>query len=310
MQDDIVKEGATRLQQDVSVMRGIIVKGIGGFYYVDTGSGVVECRARGLFRKDKIKPCVGDEVDVETGVHTDEAVITRIHERRNHFLRPPVSNVDQFVIVTALADPAPNFTVLDRFILAAESESVDVVLCFTKKDLTGFKTMKMVREVYGKLYPHLFTDARDPASVSKLIPMLGGKKSALAGPSGAGKSTILRTLRQGDGSIRTGTVSEKTGRGRHTTRHVEIFGMDFGGMVFDTPGFTSFDLSPDISETTLQELYPEFVGRREACRFSGCLHIHEPDCAVREAVEKGYIHPLRYESYRSELERIQKDKAY
>ena len=291
-------------------MQGIIVKGIGGFYYVDTGNGeIVECKARGLFRKDNIKPCVGDEVDVSVGLTSDEAVITDIHPRRNHFLRPPVSNVDQFVIVTAMADPAPNFTVLDRFILTAEAENVEIVLCFTKKDLASFKSMKQIREIYGSIYPHLFVDARDPVSVEKLIPFLQGKKSALAGPSGAGKSTILRTLRR-DETIQTGSVSEKTGRGRHTTRHVEIFGMGFGGMVFDTPGFTSFDLSPDIEEEVLQELYPEFAGYRERCRFKGCLHWQEPDCAVREAAEKGSIHPLRYESYRKELELLRQEKKY
>ena len=168
-------------------MQGIIVKGIGGFYYVDTGAGsIVECKARGLFRKDNIKPCVGDEVDISIGLASDEAVITDIHPRKNHFARPPVSNVDQFVIVTAMADPAPNFTVLDRFILSAEAADVDIVLCFTKKDLATFKSMKQIREIYGKLYPHLFVDAREAASVEKLIPFLQGKKTALAGPSGAG----------------------------------------------------------------------------------------------------------------------------
>ncbi len=291
-------------------MQGIIVKGIGGFYYVDTGAGsIVECKARGLFRKDNIKPCVGDEVDISIGLASDEAVITDIHPRKNHFARPPVSNVDQFVIVTAMADPAPNFTVLDRFILSAEAADVDIVLCFTKKDLATFKSMKQIREIYGKLYPHLFVDAREAASVEKLIPFLQGKKTALAGPSGAGKSTILRTLR-GDDTIQTGSVSEKTGRGKHTTRHVEIFGMEFGGMVFDAPGFTSFDLSPEIEEAMLQELYPEFSGYRDQCRFNGCLHLQEPECAVREAAEKGRIHPLRYESYRKELELLRQEKKY
>ncbi len=290
-------------------MRGIIVKGIGGFYYVDVGNEVVECKARGLFRKENIKPCVGDEVDISIGLTSDEAVITKIYERKNHFPRPPVSNVDQFLIVTAMADPAPNFTVLDRFILSAEAQNIDIILCFTKKDLASFKSMKEIREIYGKIYPHLFIDARDPVSTGKLIPFLKGKKSALAGPSGAGKSTILRTLR-GDETIQTGSVSEKTGRGRHTTRHVEIFGMEFGGMVFDTPGFTSFDLSGDVEEDMLQELYPEFQKYREKCRFNRCLHMHEPDCAVREAVEKGMIHPVRYESYLKELNRIQQEKKY
>ena len=290
-------------------MHGIIVKGIGGFYYVDTGDEIVECKARGLFRKENIKPCVGDEVDISIGLASDNAVITEIRERKNYFLRPPVANVDQFVVVASLADPAPNYTVLDRFLMTAEAGGLDILLCFTKKDLASFKIMKTAADIYGKLYPHLFLDAREERSVDGLIPYLKGKKSALAGPSGAGKSTILRTLR-GDESIQTGTVSEKTGRGRHTTRHVEIFRMEFGGMMFDTPGFTSFDLSEEVGEEDLQELFPEFREYRSACRFNGCLHLQEPDCAVREAVENGKIHPQRYDSYKEEMALIRQRKKY
>ncbi len=292
------------------IKQGTIVKGIGGFYYVDTGSEIVECKARGLFRKENLKPCVGDEVDITIGLSSDDAVISAIHERRNCFERPPVSNVDQFIVVTALADPEPNFKVLDRFIVCAEASGVDVLICFTKKDKVGFRILKQMSDIYKGVYPFVFLDGRDPSSAESLIPYLKGRKSALAGPSGAGKSTILRTLRGNDDSILTGSVSEKTGRGRHTTRHVELFSLEFGGMVFDTPGFTSFDLFSEITEDELQELYPEIAEYRSGCRFKGCMHVSEPDCAVREAVSHKKIHPVRYESYLAELDIMKQNRKY
>ena len=289
---------------------GTIIRGIGGFYHVDTGDTIVECRARGLFRKQNIKPCVGDEVIYELTEDTEEltGVITSIMERKNHFLRPPVSNIDQFIVVCALADPDPNYIILDRFLLAAERESVDIVICFTKKDIAEESVIERVKEIYHDVYPLIFLDARDHENVKDMIPYLFDKKSALAGPSGAGKSTILNTLRK-DSGAKTGAVSEKTGRGRHTTRHVELFRMDFGGMVFDTPGFTSFDI-PDIQTENLAELYPDLYRYADNCRFKGCLHDREPECSVSTAVERGLIHPLRYKSYLEQLQLLKNSKKY
>lgn len=292
------------------IKQGTIIKGIGGFYYVDTGEEIVECKARGLFRKENMKPCVGDEVDISIGLSSDDVVISRIKERKNHFLRPPVSNVDQFVVVTALVDPEPNQRILDRFIVCAEAKNVDVVLCFTKKDAAGFKAVKQMADTYKGVYPYVFVDGRDPSSVSDLIPYLKDRKSALAGPSGAGKSTILRTLRGNDEKILTGSVSEKTGRGKHTTRHVEVFSLEFGGMVFDTPGFTSFDIFSEIGEDELQEYYPEIAAYRSGCRFKGCYHLSEPGCAVRKAVSEKKIHPARYGSYVTEMELLKQKRKY
>ena len=289
---------------------GTIIRGIGGFYQVDTGNEIVECRARGIFRKQNIRPCVGDEVMIERTEDTEEVtgVITSITERKNHFLRPPVANIDQFIVVCALADPDPNYIVLDRFLLAAERESVDIVICFTKKDIAEESVMANVKEIYHNVYPLIFLDARDHENVKDIIPYLFDKKSALAGPSGAGKSTILNTLRR-DSGVKTGTVSEKTGRGRHTTRHVELFRMDFGGMVFDTPGFTSFDI-PDIQPEELAELYPDLYRYAGNCRFKGCLHDREPECGVRTAMENGAVHPLRYQSYTEQLELLKNNRKY
>ncbi len=289
---------------------GTIIRGVGGFYHVDTGTEIVECRPRGIFRKQKIKPCVGDEVSFERTEDTEEVtgVINSIAERKNHFLRPPVSNIDQFIVVCALADPDPNFTVLDRFLLAAERENVEIVICFTKMDIASEARISEAREIYQDVYPLIFLDARKHENVQDMIPYLFDKKSALAGPSGAGKSTILNTLRN-DSEARTGTVSEKTGRGRHTTRHVELFRMEFGGMVFDTPGFTSFDI-PDMEPEALSELYPDLYRYEGNCRFKGCLHDAEPECGVRAAVEQGDIHPLRYRSYIEQLGLLRNSRRY
>ena len=290
--------------------KGTIIRGVGGFYQVDTGTELVECRARGIFRKNNVKPCVGDEVIFERTEDTEDntGVITGIGERKNHFLRPPVSNIDQFIVVCALADPDPNFIVLDRFLIAAEREAVDIVICFTKIDIAAPHVIEEAREVYSHVYPLIFLDARDHENVKDVIPFLFDKKSALAGPSGAGKSTILNTLRN-DSGARTGSVSEKTGRGRHTTRHVELFRMEFGGMVFDTPGFTSFDI-PEMETAELAGYYPDLFRYSDQCRFKGCLHDQEPDCGVRQAVEKGDIHPQRYQSYIEELGLLRKNRKY
>lgn len=285
------------------IEHGTIVKGIAGFYYVDTGEKIYECKARGVFKNENMKPAVGDEVDID--ISEDTAVVTKIHERRNLFLRPPVSNVEQFVVVSSLADPKPNIAVIDKFLTAAELNGVESVICFTKCDLVSEKEIQNMKDIYSNVYPVVFLNTLEEKGINDLIPYLFEKKSALAGPSGVGKSTILNALRKNveEESVETGVVSEKTRRGRHTTRHVELFRMDFGGFVFDTPGFTSFD-APDIPEEDLQHLFPEmehFIGN---CRFNGCRHLMEPDCAVREAVDSGEIHQMRYKSYCSQIEQI------
>jgi ribosome biogenesis GTPase / thiamine phosphate phosphatase len=283
------------------ILSGTIVKGIAGFYYVEAGGVVYECKARGVFKNEKMKPYVGDEVDID--ISDDTPVVVRIHERKNEFLRPPVANVEQFVIVSAMTYPEPNLPVIDKFLVMAELKDVDAVLCFTKVDLVSEKKISEMRAVYSSIYPVAFIDAKDESSVQDLVPYLFEKKSALAGPSGVGKSTILSALRR-DTSIQTGAISEKTKRGRHTTRHVELFSLDFGGKVFDTPGFTSFDV-PDIGEDELQFLFPDIERYTGQCKFgSGCRHTGEPGCAVCEAVEKGEIHKLRYDSYLSQLAEI------
>lgn len=290
------------------IKTGTIVKGIAGFYYVDTGEKVYECKARGAFKNAKLKPAVGDiaDIDIARG-DADTGVVVKIHERRNYFLRPPVANIEQFVVVSSLTDPKPNFSVIDKFLAVAEMNNVDIVLCFTKSDLVSEKEIDYMKEVYSSCYPVVFLDLKQENGINDLMPYLFEKRSALAGPSGVGKSTILNALRSRQDSdheeVETGAVSEKTKRGRHTTRHVELFKMDFGGAVFDTPGFTSFD-APAVQEDELEELFPDIAHYRGRCRFNGCRHVNEPDCAVRAAVEAGEIHEKRYASYLSQLEEL------
>ena len=276
------------------------MKGIAGFYYVDTGNAVYECKARGVFKNKSQKPYVGDEVllDFAGGL----PVISEIGPRRNLFERPPVANVEQFVVVSAFQSPAPNFAVIDKFLTMAELKEVDVVMCFNKMDLADEDAARKLREVYAPVYPVIFSDAKSEKGIEELIPYLKGRRSALAGPSGVGKSTIMNNLIRGL-NAQTGTVSEKTKRGRHTTRHVELFRLEFGGMIFDTPGFTSFD-APLAAESELSHMFREFGDFSDECRFSGCRHQNEPGCAVKEAVTRGDIAESRYKSYLGQLKEI------
>lgn len=289
-----------RQERERLLVRGTIVKGIAGFYYVDTGSVVYECKARGVFKKDSRKPYVGDEVLID--IVGETPVICEIGERMNVFERPPVANVEQFVIVSAFEDPAPNLAIVDRFLTMAESKEMDVIVCFNKADLAEENEKKRMELIYGGTYPLVFVEALNGEGIDELIPYLKDRKSALAGPSGVGKSTIMNALIEGLG-VETGSVSEKTKRGRHTTRHVELFKLNFGGMIFDTPGFTSFDVPP-VEEMDLQHMFREFEAYLGRCHFVDCCHQNEPDCAVREAVDAGRIPQSRYQSYLSQLAEI------
>lgn len=303
-------------------MTGIIVKGIAGFYYVKAENGkVYECKARGIFKKDGITPMIGDRVSI-TVLTEDEAVVDSIAPRRNEFIRPPISNVDMFVIVTAAREPEPNLAIIDKFIVMAEKNHTDVILCINKSDLAQAAELDAIKSIYDGIYPVYCVSAAGSAAASavsagngnaaedayacewrenmqKLEKALAGKTAALAGPSGVGKSTILNRLQKSD-IMETGSVSAKTGRGRHTTRHAELFDTVSGGMIFDTPGFTSFDVL-EAGEDELQFLYPEFAGLIGTCRYDNCRHLREPGCMVREAVAAGKIKKERYRSYVSQL---------
>ena len=288
-------------------MKGIIVKGIAGFYYVKAGGKIYQCKARGIFKKDGITPYAGDEVNIEK-FDEEEAVINEILPRKNFFIRPPVANVDCFVIVAAAAKPEPNPDVIDKFLVMAEKSQTDIIICINKIDLVADKKRREIEDIYRDIYPLVSVCGKTGQGIGELTALLKDQKCALAGPSGAGKSTLLNRL-QSRYTVETGDISEKTKRGKHTTRHVELFETDFGALIFDTPGFTSFDIL-DAAEDELHYFYPEMAGLIGGCRYDNCRHIKEPDCCIREAVKQGKIHESRYSSYVNQYKEIQEKRKY
>lgn len=290
-------------------MKGTIVKGIAGFYYVKHEDEIYQCKARGIFKKDDIKPLVGDFVEFEYGAgEGDDGWITEIYPRKNSFIRPPIANVDCFVVVMAAAQPKPNLAVTDKFLVMAEKSETDIVLCVNKTDLAKKGILEELKAIYEPIYPMVCVSGSKEEGIQQLRSMLKGKHVALAGPSGVGKSTLLNCLIP-HAEAETGSISHKSKRGKHTTRHSELFDLGDGIMLFDTPGFTSFDiLEADAEE--LQHLYPDIAPYAGQCKYDNCRHIKEPDCAVRAAVESGTISQQRYESYKTQLAEIQEKNRY
>ncbi len=306
-------------QHCMSDKKGLIVKGIAGFYYVKSGDEVYRCKARGVFKQRSIKPAVGDDVEFEIIPDNDDSLITKLLPRRNSFIRPFIANVDCFAVVVAAASPAPILSVIDRFMVMAEKNGTEAILCINKCDLANENTesarkarenIDMLRRIYEPIYPVLLLEPASTANLDEFRRMTSGSRVALAGPSGVGKSTILNRLLP-HAQAETGEISTKSDRGRHTTRHAELFTIDeeHGTMIFDTPGFTSFDIM-EADEDELQHFYPEmreFIG---GCRYHNCKHLSEPECSVRQAVEDGRIAKERYESYQSQMAEIHKAKQY
>lgn len=288
-------------------MTGLITKGIGGFYYVLTEEGMIEAKGRGIFKKDGITLAVGDIVEIEK-TEEGKGVINSIHPRKNQFIRPPIVNVDTFIVVFAPAHPKPNYMLIDKFLIMAEMNGIEPILCLNKCDLVSEEEVEEIRKIYADIYPMLTISCHTGEGMDQLEKLVSGKKAALAGPSGVGKSTILNHLHP-EAQMETGAVSEKTRRGKHTTRHVEIFQLKGGGMIYDTPGFTSFEIL-EAEEDNLASLYPEMEQLQGSCRYDDCRHISEPECAVRDAVKSGQIHKRRYDSYIANLEEIRKRRKY
>ncbi|PKM85323.1 MAG: ribosome small subunit-dependent GTPase A [Firmicutes bacterium HGW-Firmicutes-11] len=288
-------------------MIGVIVKGIGGFYFVKVDDKVYRCKARGIFRKEGIVPRVGDEVSIVVQ-EGQESVIDRIFPRRNEFLRPAIANVDRLIIVMAAMRPEPNLTILDRFLVMAEQHRTSVVICLNKIDLDNGEVRRVFAETYKTVYPLVFTSTVTGDGIQTLKGLMAGKKCCFAGPSGVGKSNLLNRL-EGRVIAETGEISNKSQRGKHTTRHVELYELEGGGLVFDTPGFTSFDIL-EAEEDQLAYLYPEMVPLIGKCRYDNCRHLAEPDCRIRDAVASGSIHRSRYESYCSQMKEIQEKRKY
>lgn len=288
-------------------MEGLIVKGIGGFYFVETEDGEVRAKGRGIFKKNHNLLMVGDRVNVEIAENPeDDSWITEIFPRKNKFKRPPISNVDALVTVFSVADPKPNFSVIDKLLIAVEKKDVNPIICINKSDLADEETLISYLRIYENIYPTFITNAKTGEGIDALMNEIAGKMCAFAGPSGVGKSTIINTIFP-DADMETGSISEKTLRGRHTTRHVEIFHWDLG-YIYDTPGFTSLDIE-DVSSSELASYYPEieaFIGK---CKFDNCMHINEPGCEVIEALHRGDISESRYATYKQFMKEIkERDK--
>lgn len=270
-----------------------IVRGVGGFYYVQTGDGVVECRARGIFRKRRITPVAGDAVRLET--EGGAPVIAEILPRKNVFVRPPVANVDQLFIVASTVQPVPSTLVIDKLSAIAVDRGAQPVLLITKTDLSDAEALAGCYARSG--IPVICADAARGTGLDAVRALLPGKLSVFCGNSGVGKSTLLRALLP-DVPLETGEISRKLGRGRHTTREVTLYECG-GGLVADTPGFASLDMerAAYIPKENLQFAFPEIARYFGQCRFTGCSHMAEQGCAVRAALEAGEIDPTRYESY-------------
>lgn len=291
-------------------MKGKIIRGIGGFYYVHTESCIYECRAKGIFRKDNRKPLPGDFVEIS--VLDEEKKLGNIDQilpRKNVLIRPAVANVDQAMVIFALASPRPNFNLLDRFLVMMEKQGVPSVLVFNKKDLVEEAALSEVRERYfGSGYELHFISAQQEEGVEEVRKLLRGKTTTVAGPSGVGKSSLINHLQSGI-FMETGAVSEKIERGRHTTRHTELLFVEEDTYILDTPGFSSVDLI-GVEKEDLDSFFPEMRERKGYCRFAGCAHLTEPDCMVRAAVSDGKISESRYENYRLFYEECKARRKY
>lgn len=279
-------------------MRGKIIKGIAGFYYVSTvESGTYACKARGIFRKDKKKPLPGDDVEIVVTHEQDrEASIIQIEPRKNELIRPAVANVDQAAVLFALRDPDPDQLMIDRFLVMMERQNVPAFIILNKSDLADPEEITRWKEIYSASgYEVLICSAEKEHGMDAILERLRGKVTVAAGPSGVGKSTITN-LMQKEIVMETGSISKKLGRGRHTTRHTELIPLDHASYLCDTPGFTSLQL-PELPKETLEQYFPEIRAHASGCRFVGCAHIHEPDCAVKQAVEELQISSERYQSF-------------
>ena len=292
-------------------MQGKIIKGIAGFYYVHVvESGLYECKAKGIFRKEKMKPLVGDIVEIDILDETEKkGNITEIIERKNELIRPAVANIDQALVVFAVTKPKPHFNLLDRFLIMMESKGIPVVLCFNKKDIATEPEIQELKDIYEKCgYQIVFTSALEEENTEELKDLLHGKTTAIAGPSGVGKSSLINIF-QPNANMETGSISEKIERGKHTTRHSELIWIEDNTYIMDTPGFSSL-YTNEFEKEELKYYFTEFSEYEGRCRFLGCDHIHEPGCAVKQALDEGKIHPVRYANYLEMYNELKEKRRY
>lgn len=292
-------------------MQGKIVKGIAGFYYVHVAeSGIYECKAKGAFRNQKVKPLVGDNVRLEVlDEEQKKGNIEEILPRKNELIRPAVANIDQALVIFAAAKPKPNFNLLDRFLILMQYQKVPAVVCFNKQDMVDAEELQLLKNTYESAgYQVIFTSAAKEEGIQAVRDLLKGKTTTVAGPSGVGKSSLINLLSP-EAEMETGDISRKIERGKHTTRHSELFALDENTFICDTPGFSSIYL-PDMEKEELGIYFPEIAEYEPFCRFQGCAHIHEPGCGVKEALEEKKISPIRYDNYKLLYEELKDKRRY
>lgn len=292
------------------MIEGIITKGVGGFYYVKTESDIIECRARGIFREQNITPLVGDKVLIRINPEDNTGYIEEVYERKTYLVRPPVANVTQAIIVMSLKEPAFNLWLLDRFLVMAEYNRLNIHICINKADLAKQDDINSIMGMYDNAgYNILKTSTKTMEGIEELNNILANQITVFAGPSGVGKSSLLNKINPGL-KLKSGEVSKKTNRGKHTTRHVELFELGPNSFVLDTPGFSSLSLDFIEDPIELSFYFKEINKYKYDCKFNGCLHYKEPDCEVKRQVQEGNISSQRYDNYIQFLEEIINNRRF
>ena len=286
-------------------MNGKIIKGIGGFYYIKTDEGLIECKARGKFRHKDMKPMVGDDVTIK--IENGKGVIEEIHKRTSELIRPTVANVSLAFIVFAVKNPDINFDLLNKFLILCEYNNIEVVVCLNKVDLVSEEEREEIKKRINDIgYEVLYINAKEGIGIERLKERIQGNITVLCGPSGAGKSTLINKLADKE-HMETGSVSVKLGRGKHTTRHSELIEIE-DGYIVDTPGFSTLEIKDLMDKNDLKYCFPEFTEYNDKCKYRGCLHYKEPKCVLKEAVEEGKVNKYRYNFYVKSLEEIMKEE--
>ena len=292
-------------------MQGKIIKGIAGFYYVHVpGKGIYECKAKGIFRKDRKKPLVGDDVEIQVLMETEKkGNIEMLLPRKSELIRPAVANINQALVIFSIVKPQPNFNLLDRFLIMMEQQGIPCIICFNKADIDTERDGEIYQAIYQACgYETLKVSAKEGQGVEQVKALLQNKTTTVAGPSGVGKSSLINELQSGI-HMETDDISARIERGKHTTRHSELIAIEDNTYILDTPGFSSLGLF-HMEKEELAGFYPEFARYERYCRFGGCAHISEPVCGIRDAVKDGEISTLRYENYKLLYEELKAQKKY
>ena len=295
------------------IFKGKITKGIAGFYYVYVpGKGMIECKAKGIFRKDNIKPLVGDDVSIQILSEEERTGnIIEILPRKSSLIRPAVANIDQAMIIFAIRKPDVNLNLLDRFLIQMEQQNLKTIICFNKADLENSDgpSSQRLKEIYTKAgYEAMVISATEDDSIDKVLACLKGKTTTVAGPSGVGKSTLINRL-QSDTQMETGSISMKIERGKHTTRHSQLIPISEDTYILDTPGFSSLSVF-DMEKEELEAYYEEFQPLVCGCKFTACSHIHEPVCCVKEGIKRGEARKKSTENYKLIYQELAQKKKY